>query len=228
MSGTGSGGNGKRFGWGAGRRTPKPGPSPSPAPRPRPAWRPKGSPQTPGSPLSGATPGASPPRRNAPPSRGTGPRTTRTSRPAGRGDADKQGAAGQTADGTAAGKAGGKNGQRRLLPGQLVPGRTNKADGEQTDPQGNGPEQPTRSGWSVPGTYTAVDYFMAIPGFAVAWYGGQLIRDCAAETRGMVAFALWLIIAFWVTLATARWPTLRMLRWAWVLAGVLGAVWTPG
>jgi hypothetical protein len=69
---------------------------------------------------------------------------------------------------------------------------------------------------------------MLIPGAAVAYYGGRLVQQCATEASGRTAFFLWLMIGFWVTLSTARWPAFRMLRWAWVLAGVLGAVWTPG
>lgn len=220
MSTAGSGGPNRRstprFGWGAGRRGARP--TPSPPPSARPGWRPKGSPQKPSSAGGSGGPGTGtggPPRRT-PPSRGAGSRPKRGGTPA---PADQNGTPGQ-------------GNERRRLPKQLLPGGLSRGAGNDQDQQnggGSGSDQSgTRGGWSMPGAYTAVDYFMMLPGFAVAYYGGQLVRDCAVEVNGMAAFALWLMIGFWVTLATARWPTFRMLRWAWVLAGVLGAIWTPG
>ncbi|MGA4541015.1 hypothetical protein ACPA54_13600 [Uniformispora flossi] len=222
---TGNGGTGKprRSGM-AGRlgrgRPAKPAlPTPSPAPR-RAGWKPKGSPQSPVSGGGRATPGA--PVRRTPPSRTNGPRTGRPD-PAG---------------GPVPGSTTAKPKERRRIPRQFLPGgaaRDDAAPGAD-EPGGPTPDRNTRpeppgsgGGWQWSGGgYTAVDYFMLIPGAAVAWYGGRLVEQCAAEASGRTAFFLWLMIAFWVTVATARWPAFRMLRWAWVLAGVLGAVWTPG
>ncbi|MEU8131961.1 hypothetical protein [Streptodolium elevatio] len=203
-----------------GRGRPKPPPAPTP---PRTGWKPKGAPQTGGSGGSGGSGGGRPaPERRTPPSRGGGARTT-SRRPG-------QGSNGARQDGTD-GKQGAKSGERRRLPRQFLPGGAARGDGAEDGPNAGGtrPDIPAvRGGGWNPAGYTAVDYFMLIPGFAVAYYGGQLVQECAVEASGRAAFFLWLMIGFWITLATAKWPTFRVLRWSWVLAGVLGAVWTPG
>lgn len=203
-----------------GRGRPKPSPAPAP---PRTGWKPKGTPQSGGSGAPGTSGGGRPTSdRRTPPSRGGGARTT-SRRPA-------QGANGGRQDGSDA-KQGTKPGERRRLPRQFLPGGASRNDVDETGPDANGtkPDTPTvRGGGWNPAGYSAVDYFMLVPGFAIAYYGGRLVQECAVETSGRTAFFLWLMIGFWVTLATARWPTFRVLRWSWVLAGVLGAVWTPG
>ncbi|WP_436771890.1 hypothetical protein [Yinghuangia sp. YIM S09857] len=203
-----------------GRGRPKPAPAPAP---PRTGWKPKGVPQSGGSGGVGGSGGGRPASdRRTPPSRGGGARTT--ARRTG------QGANGRAQDGPDA-KQGAKSSERRRLPRQLLPGGASRNDGAD-DGQNTGGPRPdvpaVRGGGWNPAGYTAVDYFMLIPGFAVAYYGGRLVQECAVEASGRAAFFLWLMIGFWITVATAKWPTFRVLRWSWVLAGVLGAVWTPG
>jgi hypothetical protein len=114
----------------------------------------------------------------------------------------------------------------------LLPGGTSRGDASDTDPQGaqqgGSTPKPSAISRNWTGGYTSVDYFMLLPGFAVAYFGGQLVRQCAVEAGGPAAIALWAMIGFWIVVGSARWSSLRVLRWSWALAGVLGAVWTPG
>ncbi|MCF2526569.1 hypothetical protein [Yinghuangia soli] len=222
MSAPGSGGRPKpRLGGLGGRLGGKR--KPAAAPAPRTGWKPKGTPQSGGS-AGGGSGGPAGPRR-VPPSR--------TTPGQGGGPARRPGATGGK-PGT-----GGGSSERRRSPRQFLPGGARRETDAGTDPQDGAdggtntrPGTPASGGgggggWTGLG-YTAVDYFMMLPGFAVAWYGGQLVQECAVEAGGKAAFALWFMIGFWVVLATARWPSFRMLRWAWVLAGVLGAFAVPG
>ncbi|NUU26133.1 MAG: hypothetical protein HOV68_32225 [Streptomycetaceae bacterium] len=112
----------------------------------------------------------------------------------------------------------------------MLPGGSAR-DGDDTDDpqgQGTGGTKPSAISRNWTGGYTSVDYFMLLPGLVVAYFGGQLVRQCAVEAGGAAAIALWAMIGFWLVVGTARWPTFRVLRWSWALAGVLGAVWTPG